>query len=227
MPYSRKSQSRAAGACLVVGLAAGLASVVPVLEDPDYLVLLADHRSQVIRGALAQAAMAPTTVGFALLLHPALRREGPTLALGFVGLRIAAGALHLVGALMLPPFLDLAGGGPGAAPAGELLRHGRDLVNHVGVVVAASGADLLLFGLLRRGRLAPTWLTTWGIAGASLAVGASGLVLARAVDVVSPLYLSLTAPAAVHTVVLAGWLLARGVAPGRPERAKFAPFRGR
>lgn len=205
--------SVAAGVCLVVGLGVGLVSVVPVLDRPDYLALLASSESQVVRGAVAQAAMVAPTIGFALLLHPVLRREGPTLALGFVGLRVAAGVLHLVGALTLPLFLDVADAGPGAAPTGDLLRHARDLVNHVGVVVTTSGADLLLLTLLRRRRLAPAWLTSWGIAGGVLAIGASGLVLAGAADVVSPLYLSLTAPAALHIVALAAWLVAR--APGR------------
>lgn len=216
--------SLAAGVCLAVGLGAGLISVVPVLEQPGYFPQLAASEGQLIRGALAQVAMAPAVIGVALALHPVVRRAGATLALGFVGLRLAAGVLHLAGAALLPLLLEVGGAGEDAAVTAEVLRRGRDLLNHGAVVIAVAGSDLLLFTLLRRRRLAPSWLTTWGIAGAALAIGASVLVLGRVVEVVStPLYLALTAPAALHLVVLTVWLLTRGLSAGRVGSEANAP----
>ena len=217
---------RAAGLLVLLAMAAGALSVVPVLERHDWLARLPAARHQVLRGAGFQLLMVPAYVGFALLLHPALRRVGSTAALGFVCLRVAAAGLQLVGVLLLalfPLLADVAAGADAERLAqvellGELLRRGRDLVNHVGMVVALGCSDLLLFGLLRRGRLVPGWLTTWGLAGAALAVGASLLVLAGTLDVVAVPYLALNVPLALQNLVLAGWLVRRGLAGRQPVR---------
>lgn len=206
-----------AGLLVIAGVLAGLLSVVSVLERRDYLALLPAHESQVIVGAVAQLAMIPAYAGFALCLYPALRAAGAALSLGFVGLRLVAAAFHLVGAILLPLFLVLgreyAQGGPaGVETLGELLRTARDLVNHVAVIVPLGLGDLLLFTLLYRSRLVPRWLSVWGIAGAGSAMAASLLVLAGAVDVVTPLYLGMTAPLALQSLALAVRLITRGLA---------------
>ena len=77
---------------------------------------------------------------------------------------------------------------------GELLRTGRDLVNHVALTISLSLGDLLLFYILYQSRLVPHWLSAWGLIGTGLTMLASFLVLFRLTDVVTPLYLSINAP---------------------------------
>lgn len=215
-----------AGGLAVLGLVAGLLSVVPVLEEPGYLRALPAREAELVRGALFQALMVVGYAGFALALYPALRRVSPSLALGFVGFRLVGCGFHLLAVAMLPLVLDLGRGLDGGADPQtyealvETVRRGRDLVNHVVVVVAVTLGDLLLFTVLYRGRLVPRWLSGWGLLGAALAIVASLLLVSRTVEVVSVPYLSLNAPLAVHTLVLAGWLVARGFDPTRlPARA--------
>jgi hypothetical protein len=74
-----------AGSLYLVAMLAGLLSVVPVLEEPDYLVRLASSGDQLLRGAFFQLLMAPAYVGIALALYPLLKRHDEGLALGFVG----------------------------------------------------------------------------------------------------------------------------------------------
>jgi hypothetical protein len=213
-----RRDARIAGAFVLVGILAGALSIVPVLERPDYLSRIPAHESEILFGAGAQLLMIPAYVGFALYLYPTLRRADEALSLGFVGFRLIAAMFHLVGVILLPLFLVLGEGavqGAGADPShsqvlGELLRTARDLVNHVAVIIALCMGDLLLFRILHRWHLVPHWLSLWGFLGAGLALTASSMVLLGWVDVVTPLYLTLNAPLATQSVVLAVWLMARG-----------------
>lgn len=207
-----------AGALVIVGMIAGVLSVVPALEEPHYLDLISAHESQVIVGAVSQFIMIPAYVGFALLLYPALRMENEALTLGFLGFRLIAAMFHFIGVIFLPLFLVLgqefaqagASGTSHLETLGELLRTARDLVNHVALIISLTLGDLLFFGILYRSRLVPRWLSAWGLIGAGSAMLASFLVLFRLVDVVTPLYLAINAPLALQSLVLATFLIIRG-----------------
>lgn len=208
-----------AGGLLLAGVLGGLASVVPVLEQPGYLTELPAREGELVRGALAQVLMVPAYAGFALALHGVVARAGRELAAGFLAFRMVGAAFLLLGALLLPALAELAraadaAAGPEAialADLTEVLRIGRDLVNHVAVIIPVSLADALLFAALLRSRRMPRWLGIWGLAGCGLAAAASLLVLAGLVPVVDALYLGLNAPLAVHSLVLGLWLIVTGV----------------
>ena len=215
---ANRRRTAIAGVLVIVGMIAGALSIVPVLEEPDYLVLISTHESEVILGAGFQFIMIPAYVGFALCLYPTVRIGNEALSLGFVGFRLIAGMFHFVGVILLPLFLVLgqefvqAGGSDASSIAvlGELLRAGRDLVNHVALIISLSIGDLLLFYILYQSRLVPRWLSAWGIIGTGLTMLASFFVLFRLVDVVTPLYLGMNAPLALQSLVLAMWLITRG-----------------
>lgn len=211
--------TKIAGLLILVAMLAGALSVVPVLERPDYLTLISAHESEILIGAGAQLLMIPAYVGFALYLYPTLRLGDEALSLGFVGFRLIAAMFHFVGVILLPLFLilgEVVAQSAGAVPphiavSAELLRAGRDLVNHVALIIALSIGDLLLFRILHRRHLVPRWLSTWGFLGAGLALAASSTVLFGLIDVVTPLYLTLNAPLATQSLVLAVWLMAKGL----------------
>ncbi|RBQ21209.1 DUF4386 domain-containing protein [Spongiactinospora rosea] len=198
--------SRLAGVLVIVGVVAGLGSVVPVLEEPGYFGRIAANEGRILMGAGAQLVMVPACAGFALCLYPVVRGVSEALSLGFVGFRVIAAGFHFVGVILLPLFLV-----PGLdAATVEMLRVGRDLVNHVGVIVSLGVADGFLFFMLYRAKSVPRWLSVWGLAGAGIAVAASVLVLFRQVEIVGPAYLGMNAPMAVQSLVLAGWLMVKG-----------------
>lgn len=64
-----------AGVLIIAGMIAGIFSVVPVIEQADYLSNTASHANQVFVGAFFQFLMIPAYVGFALCLYPALKTE--------------------------------------------------------------------------------------------------------------------------------------------------------
>ena len=103
------------------------------------------------------------------------------------------------------------------ASLGGLLRTGRDLVNHVGMILASCLGSLFLYYLLFNAKLVPRWLLGWGLAGAVLAIMASLLVLFGLVDVVTAIYISLNAPIAGQELIFAIWLIVKGFEPSTPD----------
>ena len=98
-----------AGVLIIIGMVAGVLSVVYVIEEPDYLIKVSANEIQVLIGAFFQFIMIPAYIGFALSLYPILRKYNEGLALGFVGFRIIAGTFHLIGVIILPLFLLIEG----------------------------------------------------------------------------------------------------------------------
>jgi len=215
---STRRAATIAGALFLVGTAAGVLSVVDAADGPDYLRQLAANGTQVVVGALFQCAMALAYVGVAIALYPVLRTHSPTAAAVFLGFRIAAGMVNLIGVVILLLLLDLSSQFVGSgAPAsshfqtlGGLLRSGRDLVNHVVMILALSLGDAMYYWILRQARLVARWLSSWGFLGLLLTMSASFLVLGRLIAVVTPTYVALNAVLFLQQLALAIWLIARG-----------------
>ena len=126
-----------AGVLFLVGTAAGVLSIVRAADGPDYLRAVAANGSRLVAGVLFQCVTAAAYVGMAIALYPVLRRYGPTAAAGFLGFRIAAGILNVVGALVLLLLLDLSNQFVGAgAPA--VSSHFQ---THRGSVTTCAGLD--------------------------------------------------------------------------------------
>ncbi|MDH4191977.1 MAG: DUF4386 domain-containing protein [Betaproteobacteria bacterium] len=216
---STRRSATIAGVLFFVGTAAGVLSVVGAADSPGYLRELAAHGTQVVVGALFQCVMAVAYVGVAVALYPVLRTHSPTAAAVFLGFRIAAGVLNLVGVVILMLLLDLSNqfvdaGAPASShfqTLGGLLRSARDLMNHVAMIWALSLGDVMYYWVLYQARLVARWLSSWGFGGLALTMSASFLVLCRLIEVVAPTYLALNAVLVLQQVVLAIWLVARGL----------------
>lgn len=209
------------GILFIIGTVAGLLSIVSIIEKPDYLTKVSENANQIFLGAFFQLVMVPAYIGIALLLYPILRKHNERLSLGFVGFRFIAGAFHIIGVISLPLFLILSqefvkAGAPDLShfqTLGTLLRAGRDLLNHVGMIISLSIGGLMLYRILYQSKLIPRWLSSWGLIGSTLTILASLLLMIRLIDVVTPIYLVMNAPMAVQEIVLALWLIIKGFNP--------------
>ena len=85
-----------AGALYFLGTSAGVFSVVPVIDIPDYLIQVSANASQVTSGAFFQFLMMAAYVGMAITLYPILKRHNESLALGYVGFRIVAAVFIII-----------------------------------------------------------------------------------------------------------------------------------
>ena len=208
-----------AGSLYFLGLIAGVLSVVPVIDRADYLVQIIAHAGQVTRGAFFQFVMMVAYVGMAITLYPLLQKQNASLALGYVGFRLVAAALIVIGVILLLLLLAVSqefskAGAPVSShfqTIGDLLRVGRDLVNHVGMILVLSMGGLLLNILLYQTNLVPRWLSGWGLAGTVVTIAASCLFMLRTIDLLTSVYLNF--PLALQEIVFAGWLIMKGFNP--------------
>ena len=209
------------GVLIVSSIVLGILSSVPALEKPDYLAAIATIKTQILAAALFQAAMAVAYVCIAVLVFPIVKRYSETLAIGYFGFRIIAAAFLFVGIASLLLLLLLSQGYVASDPLGasyfktigELLRTGRDLMNHVGMILPWSIGGLILYYCILRMKLVPKWLSIWGLVGTSLTIIATLMLICDFIKIATPLYFIMNTPAAVFEVALAIYLFVKGFNP--------------
>ena len=207
-----------AGVLFIIGTIAGILSVVPAIDTPRYLITAAANANQVILGAVFQFIMAVVYVGIAITLYPVLRKYNENLALGFLSFRIIAAVFIIIGVIGLLLLLTLSqkfikAGTPDPSyfhTFGSLLQTGRDLVNHVAMILSLSVGGLMFYFLLYQAKLVPVWLSVFGFIGNILAILASLLVMFQTIDIITTVYLVLFFPIALQEMVLAIWLIVKG-----------------
>ena len=151
-------------------------------------------------------------------LYPVLRQYHPHLAFGFASFRVIAGGFIILGVVFLLLILTLSqefvrAGAPEAAyfqTLGVLLQAGRDLVNHIAMILAVSLSGLMYYAMLYQTRLVPRWLSGWGLVGTTLTIFATLLVMFRLIGIITTSYLVLNFPMALQEMVLAVWLIVKG-----------------
>lgn len=213
-----RKKVRLTGILLILGMVAGMLSIAPAVDSPDFLVQASENAIQVTAGAIFQFIMSVTYLGVAIALYPILRRFSKTLALGFLCFRMVAATLNIIGALVLLGILTLSQEYVKIAPGdpsyfmitGNLLRTGRDLVNHVLMILTLSVGGLMFYFLLFRTKLIPRWLALWGLSGTLFTIAASLLILLRIIDVITTIYLVLNLPLVLLEIVLAIWFIVKG-----------------
>ena len=211
-----------AGVLYFLGIIAGVLSVIPVIDTPDYLVQITAHAGQVTSGAFFQFLMMAAYVGMAVTLYPILKRHNESLALGYVGFRIVAAVFIVIGVILLLLLLILSqefikAGAPVSShfqTTGEILRTGRDLVNHVGMTLVLSMGGILFYFLLYQTELVPRWLSGWGLIGTAVTIVASCLFMFRVVGLTTSVYMTFLL--ALQEMVFAVWLIAKGIHSAMP-----------
>jgi hypothetical protein len=207
-----------AGVLYIVGIIAGVLSISTAIDAPDYLLKASANTNQVLLAALFQFIWTIAYIGFAVILYPILRKYKESLALGFLSFRIIAAVLNIIGFIILLLLLSLSqefvkAGTPDLLyfqTVGDLLRSGRDFVNHVAMILASSIGGLMFYFLLYHSKLIPKWLSIWGTIGTVFTILASLLVMFKMIDILTATYLGLNLPLVFLEIVLAIWLITKG-----------------
>jgi hypothetical protein len=160
-------------------------------------------------------------VGFTITLYPILRKHMESLALGFLSFRIVAAVLNIIGFICLLLLLSLSQQYVKAGTQdlsyfqtlGDLLRSGRDFVNHVAMILATSVAGLMFYVLLYQTKLIPRWLSLWGLLGTTFTILASLLIMFHMIDIITSTYIVLNLPLILLEIVLAIWFIVKGFNP--------------
>ncbi len=210
-----------AGVLFIIGTVAGILSIAPAIDAPDYLIKASANANQVIIGAFFQFVVATAYVGIAILLYPILRRYNESLALGFLSFRIIAAVFLIIGVTSALLLLALSQEFVTARALdssyfqtlGGLLRTGRDLVNHVAMPLTLIVSALMFYFILYQTKLVPRWLSGWGLVGTTVSIWATLLVMFRLIKIITPIYIVLAIPWALQEMVLAVWLIVKGFNP--------------
>jgi hypothetical protein len=147
------------------------------------------------------------------VIYPILKKHNETLALGYVGARIAEGVLFIVNVITILTLLTLSqefvkAGAPDASyyqTLGTLLLAAGDWAFLLGFGLAFTLSALILNYLLYQSKLIPRWLAVWGFVGAAL-VFAYYLLQPFSINLVEILFL----PIAAQEMVFAVWLIVKG-----------------
>jgi hypothetical protein len=218
---SDRDRTTIAAVLYITGTVAGVLSIAPEVDASDYLLKASANANQVLLGALSQFIMSIAYAGFAITLYPILRKHRESLALGFLSFRIIAAVLNIIGFISLLLILSLSQefvkvGTPDLSyfqTLGDLLRTGRDFVNHVAMILVTSVGGLMFYFLLYKTKLIPRWLSLWGLLGTIFTIFASLLVMFDKIDIITSTYIVLNLPLILLEMLLAIWLIVKGFNP--------------
>jgi hypothetical protein len=218
--YSNRKTAVIVGVLFIIGDIAGVLSYVVtggLLDGPDALTKIAASQNQVVLGALLVLVMGFALAMIPVVMFPVFKKYNEVLALGCVVFR---GALETVGymasagtwLLLVELSREHAEAATPGAPHFQTLSAllaGSTAGNLV--TITFSLGSLLFYYLFYQSRLIPRWLSVWGLAGAVLYLATPLL------DVFGHGFGILQAPLAVAEIVLAVWLIARGLNSPAPQ----------
>ena len=215
--YGYKGTARIVGILYIAGTIAGAlsASFLGVRNEPDYLAKIAGDPGSLVTGAILVLAM-----GFALALIPVfmfsvLRKHSEAAALGYLVFRGALETCTYIVSVVC--YLGLASLGmsyAAGADAAGLLGAGEALnaLADSSLTAFAFGVGALIFyGALYRFRLVPRWISGFGIVAALLHMVSGVLVLLGMQESFDTGSLAMNLPLAAQEMILAVWLIAKGI----------------
>lgn len=202
----------AIGVIILLIFITGIFSIVSVIESPDYLMNISGRENEIYIGGFFQLLMVLLYGGLIVCIVPLMEKR---IAMYFVVSRGISMAFHLVGIILLMLFIPLSeayllDGSAQYEILGDMLRLGRDLINHIGVILPyLLGSILFYMALLRKGYI-KKWLFYLGMIGVILASSASILILFNVMNLVSIAFALMSLPLALQEIVLAMILIVKG-----------------
>ena len=208
------------GVLFIIGDIAGVLSYVVtggLLDGADSLSKIAASQSHVVLGALLVLVMGLALAMVPALMFPVFKKYNEVLALGclvFRGALESVGYMASAGAWLLLVELSreyAEAASPGAPPFQALAAlFAGPLPGYLTAIVFSLGS-LMFYYLFYQSRLVPRWLSVWGLAGAVLYLAWPLLAL------FGHGFGLLMLPLAVAEIVLAVWLIAKGLNSPAPK----------
>jgi hypothetical protein len=212
------------GVLFILGTVPALLSLPLMLNTvnaPDHLTAISTNEGQMIIFTAIKFIMGVACAGIGLALYPILKKYNEGLAFGAAGFRVIEGAFHGVGALLYVVLLALSQEFVKAgAPASSYFQTADVLIN-AGIGWFRDAANLLTFGIgalmyyvvFYQYRLVPRWLTVWGLIGIALTIIGALLVMFHLIPSAGTIQILLNLPILPQELVLAVWLIAKGINP--------------
>lgn len=207
-----KNKLRLIGVFMLLIFIFGILSIVYVIEEGDYLVHLQDEIHQVYIGAMSQLLMILIYGGLIALITPLIKSYHDNLSSYFLVSRSISLGFHLIGIILLMLFIPLsdaymASNSQSIKDLAEVLRWGRDLTNHIGVIIPyLIGSGIFYYALFNLKHI-KSWLMLLGFVGIATTLISSLLVMFGVISLVSPIFMILSIPLALQEIILALYLV--------------------
>jgi hypothetical protein len=218
--YYRKT-AMIVGALFIIATVTAVTSLAflgTALDGPDYILDLPENGNSVTMAVAFELILAMSLIGIGSLMFPILRKQSEGLALGYSIIRLVESVFIVVASvsllLMLSIGQDYAVGTLNTADSqstGALLMALREWSILLGTLIFFGLGALVLNYLLYKSELVPRWISVWGVIGGA-GVLLYGLIGLFGTDVYAMTATNLlTAPIAVQEMVLAMWLIVKGL----------------
>ncbi|GHO90666.1 hypothetical protein KSF_007140 [Reticulibacter mediterranei] len=198
----------------------GLIFYSPILGGPDYLRHGAEHKDQIILGALMELLVVCSAIGTAVGLFPFLRKYNESIALGYLCFRLLETVLITIGLISILSLLTLSQSFVATAPNASAFQASGILLLAIHDWTFKIGPDFMLginttmySYLLYRSRLVPRWIAIMGLTGATLVLLAALLEMFGIILQISLWGIILALPVATYEMTLAVWLIVKGFNP--------------
>jgi Domain of unknown function (DUF4386) len=211
------------GVLFITGTVSGflILPFIAILNAPDHLAVIASHEGQMIIATLLKFIMGVACAGIGLALYPILRKYNEGLAIGSAGFRTIEGVIGIVGALGYVALLALSqefvkAGAPESTyfqTADVLINASTVWLRDVAMLLTWCIGALMYYSVFYQYRLVPRWLSVWGLVGITLTITSCLLVLFHLIPPAGTIQVILSLPIMVQEMVLAVWLIAKGVNP--------------
>jgi hypothetical protein len=159
--------------------------------------------------------------GIGLALYPILKKYNEGLAIGAAGFRVIEGVVDVVGALLYVFLLALSqefvkAGAPTSSyfqTADVLINTGINWFRDVAMLLTFGIGALMYYVVFYQYRLVPRWLSVWGLVAIIMTIISALLVMFHLLPPAGTIQVILLMPILPQELVLAVWLIAKGVNP--------------
>ncbi|MDJ0821597.1 MAG: DUF4386 domain-containing protein [Paracoccaceae bacterium] len=202
---SHRSLTIIAGLLFITATGATMASQIiiePVMQSADLSAQLVENRNLFVLSGLLEVTNALASAGIAIALFPILWLCAQGLSVAYLGLRLVEASVGVVTAATL---LSLTSGA--ALP----LAHALHTWGFLLVLIVFSTSTFVLYPLLFTFRLVPAALSLWGLIGGAMLLLSCLLIAFGRIEAGATMDTILSLPIWINEMVLALWLILRGV----------------
>lgn len=218
---SAKLAAKVVGVLFILAAVSSIIGLIlydPILNDPDYLVTIAEHANQVILGALMELILVVSAVGTSIIMFPFLRRYNESIALGHVCFRFMEAVIITIGIVSVLSLLTLsqeyvASGASNVASfqaSGTLLHSVHNWTFLLGPNFMLGINTMMYSYIFYQSRLVPRFISLLGMTGAALVFIAALLEMFGVFSQLSVWGALMSLPVAANEMILAVWLIAKG-----------------
>ncbi len=212
------------GVLFILGTVPALLSLPLALNTvsaPDHLTAISTNEGQMIIFTAIKFIMGVACAGIGLAVYPILKKYHEGLAFGAAGFRVIEGAIDVVGALLYVVLLALSqefvkAGAPASSyfqTADVLINTGIGWFRDVAMLLTFGIGALMYYIVFYQFRLVPRWLTVWGLVGITLTIIGALLAMFHLIPPAGTIQIILNLPILPQEMVLAVWLIAKGINP--------------